>query len=150
MQQVEELNERQKTIIVPQIIDKLKEINGNQVTIWGLTFKPKTSDLRGATSLKIIEELIDNGFKVNIYDPIALEEVRTIFSDKVTYSNSVKDSVVNSNLIVLVTEWDEFRNVDFSELGKSMKTKILFDGRNIYEPETLKENGFEYYGVGRK
>ena len=150
LQQVEELNERQKTIIVPQIIDKLKEINGNQVTIWGLTFKPKTSDLRGATSLKIIEELIDNGFKVNIYDPIALEEVRTIFSDKVTYSNSVKDSVVNSNLIVLVTEWDEFRNVDFSELGKSMKTKILFDGRNIYEPETLKENGFEYYGVGRK
>ena len=100
--------------------------------------------------MKIIEELIDNGFKVNIYDPIALEEVRTIFSDKVTYSNSVKDSVVNSNLIVLVTEWDEFRNVDFSELGKSMKTKILFDGRNIYEPETLKENGFEYYGVGRK
>jgi len=150
LQQVEELNERQKTIIVPQIIDKLKEINGNQVTIWGLTFKPKTSDLRGATSLKIIEELITNGFKVNIYDPIALEEVRTIFSDKVTYSNSVKDSVVNSNLIVLVTEWDEFRNVDFSELGKSMKTKILFDGRNIYEPETLKENGFEYYGVGRK
>ena len=150
LQQVEELNERQKTILVPQIIDKLKEINGNQVTIWGLTFKPKTSDLRGATSLKIIEELITNGFKVNIYDPIALEEVRTIFSDKVTYSNSVKDSVVNSNLIVLVTEWDEFRNVDFSELGKSMKTKILFDGRNIYEPETLKENGFEYYGVGRK
>ena len=150
LQQVEEINERQKTIFVPQIIDKLKEINGNQVTIWGLTFKPKTSDLRGATSLKLINALINEGFKVNIYDPIALEEMKNIFSDKVVYSNSVKDSVINSDLIVLVTEWDEFRNVDFSELGKSMRNRILFDGRNIYEPNTLKEEGFEYYGIGRK
>ncbi len=150
LQQVEELNERQKTILVPQIINKLKQINGKQVTIWGLTFKPKTSDLRGATSLKLITALINEGFKVNVYDPIALEEVRNIFTDKIIYSNSVKDSVINSDLIVLVTEWDEFRNVDFSELGKLMKSKIVFDGRNIYEPETLKEEGFEYYGVGRK
>jgi len=105
--------------------------------------------LRGAASVKLIHKLLEQQIKIKVYDPVALEEARKIFGDKIIYCNSLDQSTENSNAIVLVTEWDEFRNVNFSELGKNMKNKILFDGRNIYEPESLREAGFEYHGIGR-
>ncbi|HLD73261.1 MAG TPA: UDP-glucose/GDP-mannose dehydrogenase family protein [Candidatus Nanoarchaeia archaeon] len=150
LNQVEKLNELQKTIFIPKIKETLARVQGDTVTLWGLSFKPKTSDLRGATSLRLIEELQKESITIKVYDPIAQEEAKKILKDSVTYSSSIKDSVSGSNLIILVTEWDEFRNVNFIELGGLMKSKIIFDGRNIYEPEQLKEAGFEYYGVGRK
>ena len=157
LQEVHALNERQKRLLIPKILEKMQEINGTTLTLWGASFKPKTNDLRSAPALILMEELLQKGMSIRgmsirLYDPIALPEVRKIFgeSKSVIYCSSLEESVEGSDLIVLVTEWDEFRNVSFADLGRLMKNKILFDGRNIYDPETIREEGFTYYGIGRK
>lgn len=149
LQEVHDLNERQQLLFAPLIIQKLREVKGTTATLWGLSFKPKTNDLRGAPALKLIRALLPHGVTVKVYDPVAMPEAKEIFADTLVYCHSLEESVKDSNLLVLVTEWDEFRNVDFTTLGKLMKTKIIFDGRNIYEPALLREQGFTYYGVGQ-
>ncbi len=150
-EEVDRFNERQKVVLVPRIVAELKRVKGDTVTLWGLSFKPKTSDLRGAPALQLLEELLAREIKVNVYDPIVVEEVKRLYGHKkgVAYCRSVEESVVDSNVIVLVTEWDEFRNVDFKVVGERMRSRILFDGRNIYDEEQLAEGGFTYYGMGR-
>ena len=150
LQQVDLVNEKQKSLLFTKLKEKYSDFNGMIFTIWGLSFKPKTSDIREAPSLVLINQILENGGRAKVYDPIAIKEVKEIFNEKIQYANSLADSVKNSSAIILVTEWDEFRNAPFLELGKSMKEKVLFDGRNIYEPELIKEEGFEYYGVGRR
>ncbi len=150
LQEVDLLNERQKRSLLPKIRSKLDQIDGNTISIWGLSFKPKTSDLRGAASIHLIKGLIEMGVSIKVYDPVVADEVKQLFGDQIINCRSINESVIDSNMIVLVTEWDEFRNVDFSELGGLMKNRVLFDGRNIYEPELMREEGFEYYGVGRR
>lgn len=149
LQEVDSFNGRQKKMFLPKIIQKLQQVNGNTVTVWGASFKPKTSDLREAPAVSLIQELRRQGVRIQLYDPIALEEAQKLLGNAVHYSASVEDSVQDSNIIVLVTEWDEFRSVNFAELGKRMSSKILFDGRNIYDPRLVQGEGFEYYGVGR-
>ncbi len=146
---VEEVNKDQKEIFLSKILERLKEVQGDTVTVWGLSFKPKTSDLREAPAVVLISKLFQQGIKIKAYDPVAGEEARKIFGETITYCSSVEESVAQSNVIVLVTEWDEFRNVDFRELGKTMRNRIVFDGRNIYDPDAVREEGFEYIGVGR-
>ena len=150
LKEVDQLNERQKEMFIPLILKKLEEIQGNTVSLLGLSFKPKTDDIREASSLRLIEKLLEKNVNIKVYDPIAMGNVKEIYPQQIVYCNSVEESVENSDLIILSTEWDEFRNINFSELGKKMNHKILFDGRNIYEPELVREEGFEYYGVGRK
>ncbi len=149
--EVDKFNERQKVVLLPRILAELRRVSGNTVTLWGLSFKPKTSDLRGAPALLLMDNLLEKGMYVRVYDPIAVEDVRKIYGNKegLSYCGSIEESVKGSNMIVLVTEWDEFRNVDFKSLGQLMNTKILFDGRNIYDTEQLIEGGFRYYGLGR-
>ncbi len=151
LEETERLNERQKKMLVPQILEALRKVEGDTVTLWGLSFKPKTSDLRGASALVLMEELLCAGVGVKVYDPISVEDTRRLFGERVglMYCTSLTDSVRESNVIVLVTEWDEFRNVNFAELGELMKTRILFDGRNIYDAQQVQEGGFTYYGLGR-
>lgn len=147
---VETVNQQQKEKLAPAIIEKLMQVQGDTVTLWGLSFKPKTSDLREAPAVVLISKLLQQGIKVKVYDPVAVEEARKIFGGAISYCLSIEESVVQSDALVLVTEWDEFRNVNFEELGKQMRHKIIFDGRNIYEPEEIRAEGFEYYGVGRR
>ena len=150
LKEVDFLNERQKSLLFSKLNEKFANFEGVEFTIWGLSFKPKTSDIREAPSLVLINQILEKGGRVKVYDPIATEEVKNVFGDRIQYANSLTESVKDSSAILLVTEWDEFRNAPFSELGKSMKEKVLFDGRNIYEPELVKEEGFTYYGVGRR
>jgi len=150
LSEVDLLNERQKLFLLQKIKNEYSDLNSKLITIWGLSFKPNTDDLREAPSLVLISELLRLGAKIKVYDPIAVIDARKNLGDKIIYCNSIEESVIDSAGIVLVTEWDEFRNVNLSELGKRMKHKILFDGRNIYEPEMVREEGFEYYGVGRR
>jgi len=150
LKEVDGLNERQKRFLLDKLKERYGDFNGRVLTLWGLSFKPMTDDMREATSVVLIKELLELGAKVNVYDPVAMEEAKKIFGDKIVYCNSVEESVENSEGIVLVTEWDEFRNANLLELGERMKSKVLFDGRNIYEPEIVKEEGFEYVGVGRR
>ncbi len=150
-EEVDLFNERQKVVLFPRILAELERVKGDTVTLWGLSFKPKTSDLRGAPALLLMDKLLDEGMYVRVYDPIAVEDVRKLYGGRngVVYCSSVEESVEGSNVIVLVTEWDEFRNVDFKAIGGLMKSRILFDGRNIYDEGQLAEGGFTYYGLGR-
>jgi UDPglucose 6-dehydrogenase len=150
LKEVHELNERQKKIMIRKIRDHFGgRIKGTTLSLWGLSFKPKTSDIRDAASLQMIAELLKEGARINVYDPAAMEEVKKIFGDQINYFNSVAGSAENSSGLIVVTEWDEFRNIDLKEIGEKMKEKILFDGRNVYNPEEAREQGFKYYGVGR-
>lgn len=154
---VDQLNEDQKKILLAKLKNKFGEnISGNTFTLWGLSFKPKTSDVREAPALVLISELLKLGVKLNLYDPIAMEEAKKIFphsensEGQINYCNSLEESTIGSSAIILMTEWDEFRNVSLTEIGMKMKEKVIFDGRNIYEPEIVKEEGFEYFGIGRR
>ncbi len=150
LEEVTALNERQKHVIVEKINAAFKNnIKEKMLCIFGLSFKPKTSDMRDAPSITIITELLSAGAKIQAYDPEAMQEARKIFGDKITYCTSPEQAAKGSHALVLITEWDEFRNLDLRELRKIMKDNKLFDGRNIYEPELVKEDGFEYYGIGR-
>lgn len=145
------LNERQKYIIVEKINEVFAgNLQGKTFSVLGLSFKPKTSDIREAPSLYIIEELLKKGAIIQAYDPEAMEEARKMFGTRISYCTSPEQTVQKSHALVVLTEWDEFRNLNLSELKKTMLDNKLFDGRNIYEPELAKEEGFEYYGVGRK
>ena len=150
-EEVAALNERQKQMMLHKI---RKAFNNNledkTFAVLGLSFKPKTSDMREAPSESIINELLKAGARVKTYDPEAINEAKRVFENKITYSQSPEEAVKGSDAIIIATEWDEFRNLDLAELRKIMADNKLFDGRNIYEPELARDDGFEYYGVGRR
>lgn len=151
LQEVDSTNERQKLVIFNKIKKRFHHtLAGKTFTLWGLSYKPKTSDIREAPAVVLIKELLKENANVKVYDPVAMSEIKKIFNDKIQYCSALNDSVKGSSAIIVMTEWDEFRNVDFKELGKSMAEKIIFDGRNIYDPKLISEEGFEYFGVGRR
>ncbi|MEK6901918.1 MAG: UDP-glucose/GDP-mannose dehydrogenase family protein [Nanoarchaeota archaeon] len=151
LREVDLVNERQKRKIMQKVQGRFGvELGKKQFTLWGLSFKPNTSDIREAPSLTVIQELLKEGAVVVVYDPIAMEEMQKIFPHAVQYASSLAESVQGSSAIIVLTEWDEFRHAPLHQLGKVMNEKVMFDGRNIYEPEMVREEGFEYYGVGRQ
>jgi UDPglucose 6-dehydrogenase len=150
LKEVDAVNVRQRYILLDKIKARYNDISDRTFSIWGLSFKPKTSDIREAPALVLIYELLNLGAKINVVDPIAIEETKNVFGDKINYFYDIEESVNGSSGILLMTEWDEFRNVNFSQISSGMSEKVIFDGRNIYEPELVKEEGFEYYGVGRR
>ncbi len=148
---VEAVNYRQKSVL----FDKIKkhfgsDLKGKKFGIWGLAFKPKTDDMREAPSLVIIEHLLNEGAEIIAYDPVALEEAKRILGDKILFANDEYDACIDVEALIVVTEWSEFRIPNFRVLKKLMKNNIIFDGRNIYDPEEMKEHGFTYYSIGRK
>jgi UDPglucose 6-dehydrogenase len=116
--------------------------------IWGLSFKPKTDDMREAPSIVIINQLLEAGAQVKAFDPVAMEEAKRDLGDKITYAKDEYDTLVDADALLLVTEWPEFRIPNFSVVGKLLKNKVVFDGRNIYDREELREMGYTYYGIG--
>lgn len=146
---VEDVNERQKTILFDKL---LKHYNGDIrdkiITLWGLAFKPETDDMREAPSLALIEKLIKAGCTVKVYDPIAMGECRRRIGDIVIYCKDMYEAVLDANALLLVTEWKEFRMPSLGVLDKTMKEKVIIDGRNIYDNEELTDYGFSYYKIG--
>lgn len=151
---VEKVNERQKHYISDMVISRFgMDLTGLKVGLWGLAFKPLTDDMREAPSIAIINDLVQQGAKIVAYDPEAMDQARQIFSNiqnKITYVDSMMAVLKDLDALILVTEWRQFRQVDFNEMKDLMKQKIIFDGRNQYLPEKMKMMGFEYYCVGRK
>ncbi|MBS3139750.1 UDP-glucose/GDP-mannose dehydrogenase family protein [Candidatus Woesearchaeota archaeon] len=147
---VNTINERQKLVIVDKIKKTFPSLADKVFTIWGLAYKPKTSDIREAVSQVMISKLISLGAKIKVYDPIALEEAKLVLGKKVTYCGSLQESLIGSNGLIIATEWDEFRGADLPEMAKIMNEKFIFDGRNIYDPKIAAEAGFKYYGIGRR
>jgi UDPglucose 6-dehydrogenase len=151
LKKVEEVNEKQKKIIVKKIQKHFKgDLKGRTISLWGLSFKPKTDDVREAPSIVIINELLKLGCKIKVHDPIAMDSMKKILNDGlVEYYEKNYDALNDADALVIATEWNEFRRPDFHEIKKRMKTPVVFDGRNIYSPAKLKEQGFTYYGIGR-
>jgi UDPglucose 6-dehydrogenase len=148
---VESVNYRQKSVLFSKIKSHFGEdLKGLRFAIWGLSFKPKTDDMREAPSLVIIDLLLKNGASVVAYDPVAMEEARRILGDKIIFAKDEYDVCIDADALIVVTEWPEFRVPNFRILGKLLKSKTIFDGRNIYEPEEMQELGFNYYSIGRK
>ncbi|MBM3228047.1 UDP-glucose/GDP-mannose dehydrogenase family protein [Candidatus Peribacteria bacterium] len=143
-----DMNNRQRQRFFKKILGALQP--GASVTIWGLSFKPKTDDLREAPSLDLIPMLTRAGHKVTVFDPVALEKSKAILKKRVTYASSHMEAAKDADAIVVMTEWDLFRGVDLKKLKEAMRGKNLFDGRNIYEPSEAREAGLTYWGIGVK
>jgi UDPglucose 6-dehydrogenase len=148
---VEAVNYRQKSVLYNKLYKHFNgDLKGKKFGMWGLAFKPKTDDMREAPSLVIIEKLLEAGASVVAYDPVAMEETQRILGDKIAYAKDEYDAVIDVDALILVTEWSDFRLPNFRVLEKLMKNKLIFDGRNIYDPEELAEMSFTYYAIGRK
>lgn len=126
-----------------------KNSPGKKVAVWGLSFKPNTDDIRFAPSVFLIEKLLENGFEINTYDQEATENIKKIFADRITYSKDPYHAVNKVDALIVVTEWNEFKQIDLNKVKKLMKNPTIFDGRNIYDPSDLKKLGFKYYSIGR-
>ena len=148
---VENVNYRQKSVLMAKIKNHFGgQLKGKKMAIWGLAFKPKTDDMREAPSLVIIDHLLNEGASVVAYDPVAMHEGKRILGDSITFANDEYEACIDADALVVVTEWSEFRIPNFKVLEKLMKSKTVFDGRNIYEPEEMRELGYFYYSIGRK
>lgn len=152
LKSVERVNERQKSVIVQKICIRFGEdLKGKIFAVWGLAFKPETDDMRGSSAITIINGLTDRGAVVNAYDPKAEEEAKNFYlkdNKNINYMQSKYSVLPEADALILITEWKEFRSPDFEEIAKSMRNKIIFDGRNQYNKEELTELGFEYYQIG--
>lgn len=142
-------NENQKERAVKMIKGTIGILKGKTICILGLSFKPNTNDLRDAPSLFIIDKLLKSGTKIRAYDPVAMEDARKIFH-KIIYCKDAYDAAKETEAVVIVTEWNQFRNLDLNRIKKLMKGNFFFDLRNIYEPDKIRKIGFKYYSVGRK
>ncbi len=150
LQAVEDVNNDQKHVLVKKITDQYgTQLDKYTFAMWGLSFKPKTDDMREAPSLVVIEELMKMGAKIKAYDPVAMEEGQRIIGDKIEYGKDQYEVLIDADALIVITEWPEFRIPNFKVLEKLLKNKIIFDGRNIYDPSEIVENGFTYYSIGR-
>lgn len=149
LQAVESVNEKQKSILFNKLMKHFNgDINGKTIAIWGLAFKPETDDMREAPALVLIDKIISVGASVKVYDPIAMPECKRRIGDKVVYCKDMYEAVVDVDTLLLVTEWKEFRMPSLEVLNKTMKNKVIIDGRNIYDAKEMVESGFDYYKIG--
>ncbi len=152
---VEEVNERQKLVLPRKMAVRLGDVSrdkpmaGRSIAIWGLSFKPRTDDMREAPSLSIIGRLLEMGAEVRAHDPEAIREAARYFGDRIVYSHSQYDILEGADALAIVTEWNEYRNPDFEKIKGLLKQPLIFDGRNLYEPHRMQAAGFEYFPIGR-
>ena len=146
---VEDINELQKEVLSHKIIRHFQSGEGKTIAIWGLSFKPNTDDMREAPSLVIIQNLLEAGFKVNVFDPVAMHEAKKILGESVSWFETAYDVLKDADAVALITEWNEFKFPDWNKVDELMKQSVVFDGRNIYDRELLESKGFIYYGIGR-
>jgi UDPglucose 6-dehydrogenase len=147
---VMEVNNVQRVSIVEKIKNYFGELSGKRIAIWGLAFKPDTDDIREAPALYIIELLLKEGVHITAFDPEATENVKKQVGDKIAYAATPYDAVEGADALVIATEWSVFRTPEFDTLSKKMKSKVIFDGRNLYDPQKMQELGFYYNSIGRK
>jgi UDPglucose 6-dehydrogenase len=149
---VEAVNDAQKKLLLEKITQRLGTDLGNKTfAVWGLAFKANTDDMREAPSQTLVRGLLDRGASVMAYDPVAMEEARRVFGTtaRLGYAASPMDAVTGADAVVVVTEWQEFRSPDFSELKRTLRQPLLFDGRNLFDPKEVRAAGLEYFGIGR-
>jgi UDPglucose 6-dehydrogenase len=149
---VEAVNETQKSRLVAKVAARLgANLSRRRIAVWGLSFKPNTDDMREAPSHTIVASLVERGATVAAYDPVAMDEARRVFGalPAVSFAGSPVDAVDGADALVVITEWQEFRSPDFADLKRRLKEPLIFDGRNLYDPELVRAAGLEYFGIGR-
>lgn len=148
---VEDANDLQKTVLVKKIAKVFGEqLSGLRFAIWGLAFKPNTDDMREAPSRVVITELVKRGATICAYDPVAMTEAQRVIKEPIDYAHSPMEAIADADALVILTEWKEFRSPAFEEIAKHLKTKRIFDGRNLYEPALARRSGLVYEGIGRR
>ncbi len=151
LEAVEQVNENQKKVLFSKMMDHFKnDLQNKTIAVWGLAFKPNTNDMREAPSLTLIDLLLSAGAKVKVFDPVAMEEAKELLDEEVVWCKDIYDTAQNSDAIALVTEWNEFRLPEWERLALQVKDKVVFDGRNIYDDNQLKQFGFTYYCIGKE
>jgi len=150
LKEVEVVNEKQKLLLVEKVHAHFgTDLRGCKFAIWGLAFKPRTDDMREAPSVVIIEELLKGVAEIAVHDPEALVRAQEIFGNRITYHRANYDTLPAADALLIVTEWNEFRRPDFARMRELMKTPLILDGRNLYEPAVMRQEGFAYYPIGR-
>lgn len=144
------VNQKQKNLLAEKIE---RHFNGNlknkAIAVWGLAFKPGTDDIREAPALTLVDRLLEHGAKLRVHDPVAMENVRRAYGEKLVYCERRDDALIGADALVIVTEWKQFVHPYFEEMAKLMRQKVIFDGRNIYNPQMMRKAGFTYYSIGR-
>jgi UDPglucose 6-dehydrogenase len=152
---VEEVNARQKKLLAAKTVKLLgdlsqeKPLAGKTIACWGLSFKPRTDDMRKAPSVTIVNELLEMGAAVRAHDPEALKEARKFFGERITYSSNQYEILEGSDALVIITDWSEYRNLDFDRMMASLKVPLVIDDRNLYRPVKMKDARFRYVPLGR-
>jgi UDPglucose 6-dehydrogenase len=147
---VEDVNQCQKTRLFAKMQQHFGDMRGKTVAVWGLAFKPKTDDMREAPAVPLVKALLSAGATVQAYDPEATRVAMGIFGDKISYTATNYDALKGADCLAIVTEWNEFRRPDFDRMKSLMREPIVFDGRNLFTPEQMTQNGFRYYSIGRQ
>jgi UDPglucose 6-dehydrogenase len=151
LRSVMQVNEKQKTILVDKLLKYYKgDLKGKHFALWGLAFKPETDDIREAPSLYIIDELLKHGATVAAFDPEGMNNVKAIVGDKIQYAETQYDALVHADALLIATEWSVFRNPNFEKMEETLKNKVIFDGRNLYDLQKMIDLGYYYNSVGRK
>ncbi|MCA6078378.1 UDP-glucose dehydrogenase family protein [Fulvivirga sedimenti] len=151
LKSVMEVNERQKTKLIPRMKEYFGgDLSGKTIAIWGLAFKPYTDDIREAPALYNINQLLEAGARVKAYDPEAMENVKKVIGDKIEYSDDAYEAVKDADALFIATEWPVFRTPDFDKVSEYLNNKVIFDGRNLYSLEEMKDLGFTYFSIGRE
>lgn len=147
---VMDVNDFQKTRLIPQIESYFNgDLKGKTIAMWGLAFKPNTDDIREAPSLYNIDELLKKGVNINVYDPEAMDNIKSIYGDKLTYCNTPTEALENADALLIMTEWQAFRNPNFDDIKNKLSHNVVFDGRNLYDPKLMKELKIDYFSIGR-
>ncbi|MAD79298.1 MAG: UDP-glucose 6-dehydrogenase [Planctomycetaceae bacterium] len=150
MDSVDEVNNHQKQVMIHKIEEYFGgDLTGKTIAVWGLAFKPRTDDIREAPALVLIDRMLELGAKVQVHDPEAIDNVRAIYGDKIKYASQPMDALEGADALSINTEWSEFRHPEFPEIRRRMTTPNVFDGRNLYDPQQMREEGFTYYSIGR-
>lgn len=147
---VMDVNDRQKLHLIPKISSYFKDLKGKHFALWGLSFKPNTDDVREAPALYLIEALTKAGATVSAFDPEAMNNIRLLIGDRITYAETQYEALNDADALVIATEWNEFRTPDFTKISSILKSKVIFDGRNLFDLAQMQELGFHYESVGRK
>ena len=148
---VEAVNERQKRVLLHKLLSRLgSTLRGRQIAVWGLSFKAETDDMRESSAIPLIEGILDAGGSVRAHDPKAMEVARTMFGERLYYASDPYDALAGADALVIVTEWLQYRNPDFERMRSLLRSQLVLDGRNLYDPDRMMRMGFEYHGIGRR
>ncbi len=145
------LNHHQRTMLARRVIEFFGgSVKGRKLALWGLAFKPHTDDIREAPALYNIDLLLEQGARLAVHDPEAMENVKKKYGNRLTYAENPYQALAGAEALLIATEWPEYRNPDFRQMAEQLKNKLIFDGRNLYELEQIRELGFTYFSIGRQ